>query len=321
MKVWFRLVAFTMLGFSVSPGVLAQAYPTKPIRLVVPVAPGGNLDIVSRAMAERLSEAVGRPLLVENKAGANSIIGTEFVARSAPDGYTFLMVASTYIIVPSLSAKPAYDPVRDLTGVSLIAWIPQILIVNPSVPARSVRDLIAYAKVNPGKLNYGTSGGSGSHVASELFKRLAGVDIAPILYKGLAPALVDVLGGHVSMMIDTISTSTTHVREGKVRALGVTSPGRSALFPDVPSISETIPGYESRIFNAMMAPVGTPKPIVDRMHREIARVVQSADLQNRFAQQGVEMTASASPEQFSDFIKTDYERWSKVIREAGIKAE
>jgi len=300
---------------------LAQTYPTKPIRLVVPVAPGGNLDIVSRAVAERLTEAVGRPLLVENKAGANSIIGTDFVIRAAPDGYTFLMIASTYIITPSLMSKPPYDPVRGLSGVSLFAWIPQILVMHPSVPARSVKDLIAFAKANPGKLNYGTSGGSGSHVASELFKRLAGVDITPILYKGLAPALVDVLGGHVSMMIDTVSTSSSHVREGKVRALGVTSPARSALFPDVPAIAETIPGYESRIFNAMMAPVGTPKAVIDRMHREIAKVVQIAELQNRFAQQGVEMTASASPEQFDEFIKSDYERWSRVIKDAGIKAE
>ena len=299
----------------------AQNYPNKPVRMVVPVAPGGNLDIISRAVADRLSQQLGQPMLVENRAGANSAIGTEFVAKSAPDGHTYLMIASTFIITPGIMAKVPYDPVRDFAGVSLIAWIPQILVVHPSVPAQNVKELIAWAKASPGRLNFATSGGSGSHIASELFSRQAGIQSVPVLYKGSAPALTDVVGGHVAMMIDTLSTSSAHVREGKLRALGVTSPTRSTLFPDVPTISETLPGYEARIFNAMVAPAATPKAIVDRMHREIVRVVQSPDLLARFSQQGVELSASASPEQFSDFIRSDYQRWGRVIRDAGIKVD
>jgi len=320
MKVAKTLAAALLVGLT-SQSVQSQSYPAKPVRLVVPVAPGGNLDIVSRAMAERLSAQMGKPMLVENRAGANSIIGTVFVAKSPADGYTYLMMASTFIITPSIMPKMPYDPVKDFAGVSLIAWIPQILVVHPSVPAKTVKELIAYGKANPGKLNFASSGGSGSHIASELFGRQAGIELVPVLYKGSALALTDVVGGHVAMMIDTLSTSSVHVKDGKLRALGVTSPARSVLFPDIPTINETIPGYEARIFNAMMAPAGTQKTILDRMHSEIQRAVQVPGMQSRFSQQGVELTASTSPEQFNEFIQLDYQRWAKVIKEAKIKAE
>jgi len=294
-------------------------FPAKPLRLIVAAAPGGNLDLIGRAVAQRLTEALGRPMVVDNRPGASSTIGADLVARSAPDGYTYLMAAPSFVVAPLMMRNPPYDPVRDFTGVSLIATLPQMLVVHPSLPAKTVRELIALAKARPGELNCVTSGnGSGSHLAMELFDRQAGVRMTRIPYGGDAPALVQLLGGQVSVKFDNLSTSMTHVAAGRLRALGVTTPKRLALLPDVPAIAETLPGYEASIFNGMVAPAATPKEPVARVHAEIARFTQAPDIRSRFAQQGVELQSSTTPEQFGDYIRTEYARMAKLIREAGI---
>jgi tripartite-type tricarboxylate transporter receptor subunit TctC len=300
----------------------AQTYPIKPIRLVVSVQPGGNLDLIGRSVADKVSEGLGQRMFVENRPGANSTIGLASVARSAPDGYTLVMVAQSALIAPKMMRNPTFDPVRDFAGVSLIATLPQMLVVHPSLPAKSVKELIALAKAHPGELNCGSSGnGSGSHLALELFNRMAGVRMMRIPYNGDGPAIIDLLGGQVPVKFDNLSTSLPHVRAGRLRALGVTSPNRSALLPGVPSISETVPGFQASIFNGMMAPAGTPSEILSRVHAEIVKFVQAPDIRARFANQGVELQASASPQDFTAFMKTEYVRWSKVMEDAGIKPE
>jgi tripartite-type tricarboxylate transporter receptor subunit TctC len=305
-----------------APIAHAQTYPAKPIRLIVSVQPGGNLDLIGRSVADKVSEGLGQRMYVENRPGANSTIGLASVARAAPDGYTFVMVAQSGLIAAMMMRNPPYDPVRDFAGVSLIATLPQILVVHRSLPVASVKELIALAKARPGELNCSSSGnGSGSHLALELFNRMAGVRITRIPYNGDGPAIIDLLGGQVPMKFDNVSTSLTHVRAGKLRAIGVTSPGRSALLPDVPAISETVPGFQMSIFNGMMAPAATPPEILARVHAEVAKFVAAPEIRNRFASQGVELQASATPEQFTAYIKAEYAKWAKVLDDAGIKAE
>jgi tripartite-type tricarboxylate transporter receptor subunit TctC len=315
-------IALVALFGGVIRDALAQTYPGKPIRLVVSVQPGGNLDLIGRSVADKVSEGLGQRMFVENRPGANSTIGLAGVARSAPDGYTFVMVAQSALIAPRMMRNPTFDPVRDFAGVSLIATLPQMLVVHPSLPAKSVKELIALAKARPGELNCSSSGnGSGSHLALELFNRMAGVRMMRIPYNGDGPAIIDLLGGQVPVKFDNLSTSLPHVRAGRLRALGVTSPTRSALLPGVPSISETVPGFQASIFNGMMAPAGTPPEILNRVHAEIVKFVQAPDIRARFANQGVELQSSASPQDFTAFIKTEYVRWSKVMEDAGIKPE
>jgi tripartite-type tricarboxylate transporter receptor subunit TctC len=303
--------------------LMAQAFPAKPVRIVVPVAAGGNLDNVTRAVAQKLTEQLGRQVIVENRAGASGIVGAEHVAKSAADGYTYLSIANTFASAPALVRGVGYDPVRDFAGVSLTGWLPQILVVNPSVPARSVKELIALAKRQPHALTYGTAGtGATGHIAAELFSLQAGIKMTHVPYKGNAPALIDVLSGQISLMFDTISTSIQHVKVGKLRALGVTSPQRSPLFPELPTISEAaLPGYEAAIFNAIIAPAGTARDIRVRMHAEIAKAVREQDLISRFLQQGVELTASESADHCTGFVRAEVEKYAKLVKQAGIQAE
>ncbi len=297
----------------------AQTYPTRPVRLVVAVAPGGNLDMVGRAAAQALAEGLGRPVIVENRPGANSTIGADYVARSAPDGYTLLMCAATLLIGPRMMAHPPFDPTRDFAGVSQITTLPQMLVVHPSLPIRDTKELIAFAQARPGEINYATSGnGSGSHMAMELFMRQAKVRLTRIPYNGDGPALVNLIGGQVPVKFDNLSTSIGHVRAKRLRALGVTTPKRTELLPEVPAISETLPGFEASIFNGMVAPAGTPTDILARLHGEIVKFVQSPASRSRFAQLGVELQASPSPEHFTAFLRAEYARFSKLIEEAGI---
>jgi len=314
------LRAIALVIFSGSLG--AQQYPAKPVRLIVPAAPGGNLDLVARAAAQKMTEGLGRAVLVENRPGANAVIGSELVARAAPDGYTFLMMSTSFLIAPLLMRDPPYHPVRDFAGVSLVATLPQMLVVHPSLPVKSVRELIALARSRPGELNCATSGnGSGSHLALERFKLAAGVRLNRIPFSGDAPAIVQLVGGQIPVKFDNLSTSIPHVNAGRLRALGITTPKRSELLPDVPAIAETLPGYEASIFNGMAAPAAVPREILARVHAEITRFTQTADIRSRFAQQGVELHASATPEEFSAFIKTEYPRYAKLVKEAGITAE
>ncbi len=315
------LIAFAAGSAMLAPAA-AQPYPTRPIRLVVSVQPGGNLDMVGRSVADKVSAGLGQRMFVENRPGANSTIGFGSVARAAPDGYTYIMVAQSALVAPRMMRNPPYDPVRDFAGVSHIATLPQLLVVHPSLPVKSVREFIALARARPGELNCATSGnGSGSHLALALFSRTAGVRVMRIPYNGDGPAIIDLLGGQVPVKFDNVSTSLQHVRGGRLRALGVTSAARSALLPEVPAISETVPGFQASIFNGMLAPAATPPEMLARVHAEIVKFTQAPDIRKRFAGQGVELQASATPEAFSAFIQSEYARWARVMEEAGIKPE
>ena len=302
--------------------VFAQAWPSKPLRIVVPLAAGGNMDMVTRTIAQKLGENLGQQVVVENRPGVNSVTGTEFVARAAADGYTYLMMSGTFLTTPILTRNVAYDPLRDFTGVTLIAWFPQLMVIHPSLPARSVQELIALAKAHPGDINYAAAGTSSvGDLATVLFNRQAAIRMTPILYKGNSLALIDVVGGQVSLMLGALGPALPYVKSGRLRALGVSTPRRSSLLPEVPAIAETLPGYEASLFTAMVAPAGTPREIVARVHSEIVKIAQMPELGNRLVQQGLELAVSRSPEEFTAFIKSDYARWAKVIREAGINVE
>ena len=315
-------LALTLAACGVVTSAHAQTYPTRPIRLIVSVQPGGNLDLMGRSVADYASTGLGQRMIVENRPGANSTIGLGSVARAAPDGYTLVMVAQSALVAARMMRNAPYDPVRDFAGVSLIATLPQMLVVHPSLPVKNVKEFIALAKARPGEINCSTSGnGSGSHLALELFTRMAGVRIMRIPYNGDGPAIIDLLGGQVPVKFDNLSTSLAHVRGNKLRALGITSPTRSALLPDLPAIAETVPGFQASIFNGMLAPAATPPEMLARVHGEIVKFTQAPDIRARFANQGVELQASATPAAFSSFIKSEYARWSKVLDDAGIKAE
>jgi len=312
------LGALFVAGILAAPAI-AQNYPARTVRLVVSVAPGGNLDLMGRATAQALTEALGRQVIVENRPGANSTIGADNVARSAPDGYSLLMIAGTFLIGPLMMNNPPFDPLRDFTGISQIAVLPQMLVVHPSMPLRSVQAVIDLAKARPGELNYATSGnGSGSHMAMEFFMRQAQIKLTRIPYNGDGPALVNLLGGQVPVKFDNLSTSIGHVQAGRLRALGVTTPKRTELLPQVPAISETLPGYSASIFNGMVAPAATSKDVLARLHGEIARFTQSPQNRAKFERLGVELQASPSPEQFTAFLKAEYARYARLIEEAGI---
>ena len=309
--------------FQAAVGVAgAQPYPSKPIRMVVPFAGGGALDNIARALAKSLTETLGQPVFVENRPGANSVIGTVAVARSAPDGYTLLIQATAFLIVPGMMQGASYDPLKEFTPVSNIAYVSQILVVHPSVPAKTVAELIALAQARPTELNYGSGGaGTSSHMANELLMRQAGVQFTHIPYKGNAPALVDVLGGRLQMMSDNVPTALPHVTAGRLRALGVTSAKRLPLLPDVPAIGETVRGYEASIFQALFAPANTPKEIVARLHAGVAKFTNDPANKERQTQQGVDLDSGESPERFAAQLAVDYEKWSTIVRQAGIKIE
>ena len=295
----------------------AQTYPSKPIRMIVAVQPGGNLDMMGRAVAQGLSERLGHPVIVENRPGANTIIGTTFVAKSAPDGYTMMMVSPSFVVAPVMQSAP-YDPLKDFTGVSLVGTLPQVLVVHPSVPVKNVKELIALAKARPDQLICVTSGnGSGSHLALELFRRQAKVKMMRVAYNGDAQAIIQLLGGHASVKFDNFTTSIPHINSRRLRALGVTTAKQSALLPGVPAISETLPGYESGIFNGVAMPAATPKDIVTRLQTEITRWAQAPENRAKFAQQGVELVGSTS-DQFNALIRAESGRLSTLIKEAGI---
>src|SRR5438876_10943052 len=259
------MLRFLILVAALTAGhAAAQTYPVKPIRLIVPLVPGGNQDIVARAVAEELSKGLGQQVVVENRPGQSAIIGTQFVKSAPPDGYTLLSIAVTFARVPAVVTAAGYDPRTDFTGVSLVCRIPQLLVVNANNPARTVQDLIAQAKAKPGELSYGSSGnGSTGHVAAELFMRMTGVKLLHVPYKGNAQALVDVLGGQITMMFDQVSTSGGHVKAGKLRALGVTTLERSPLFPEVPTLDEQgLKGYEDVTWNGIVAPAAVPRDVL-----------------------------------------------------------
>ena len=297
------------------------SYPAKTVRIIVPVAAGGNVDLIARALAQQISESVGEPVLVENRPGASSLVGTQYVAKTAPDGYTLLAVANTFAVAPSIVSSPGYDPFRDFAAVSLTCLVPQLLVANPALPARSVKDLVALAKARPGEITYATSGaGSTGHMAAELFSRQVGIRMLHVPYKGNAQAIVDVIGGQVMIMFDQISTSEPHVKAGKLRALAVTSRTRSPLFPEVATVDEAgVPGFEDITFNGLMAPAGTAREVRLRMQQEVAKA--AVRVRDRFIERGVEIKASASPEEFASLVKTEFDKKAKLARDAHIRID
>ncbi len=322
-----RLFAFlAMIAVLLAGGeAVALDYPTKTVQIIVPTAAGGNLDLVARALAQELSQTLGQKVIVDNRPSASSLVGSQLVARAAPDGYTLLITHSTTVTAPSIIKNAGYDPVKDFAHVSQTCWLPLILVVNPKLPAKSVQELIAYIKANPGKLNVAHAGlGTSGHMAWELFNQHLGgnLKVVQVPYKGSAPALMDVIGGQVDLSFDTISTSIQHVKAGKVRALGLAGRKRFQIFPGLPTVAEAgLPGYDPSIFNGISAPAGTPRVVLARLQREIAKAVRKPEICDRFLALGVEMTASESPEQYSEFIRQQTERMAKLVRDAGIKPE
>jgi tripartite-type tricarboxylate transporter receptor subunit TctC len=322
MKRMYLLVSCVLVT-AYSVNLLGQGYPSRPIRLVVPLVPGGNLDIVARAVAQRLGEGLGQQIIVENRPGASSLVGTQFVGKAAPDGYTLLAIANTFTSVPAVIANPGYDPVKDFTGVTMTCKVAQVLVINPSLPVKSIKDLVALAKARPGELSYASSGnGSTGHFAAELFNQKAGLKMLHVPYKGNAQALVDIIAGQVMMMYDQVSTSSPLVRAGKLRALAVTSSTRSSLFPDLPTINEAgVKGYEAITFNGLLAPAGTPREILSRLQGDVAKIVAVPALRNNFLERGVELTASTSPDEFTTYIRNEVIANAKLARNAGITAQ
>ena len=327
MKQIFKRLCF---GLSVSAlliaapqGTFAQSYPTKPIRLLVPYAAGGATDIMARVVAQKLSENLGQQVVVENRPGAGGNIAADAVAKAAPDGYTlFFGSTGPLVINPSLYAKLSFDPVKDFAPIGLVGDMPLFLVVPVSQPVHSIKDLIALAKAKPGQLNYASSGvGGTTHLAMELFKTTAGVDILHIPYKGTAAGVADMLAGNIQVMFDVMATSGPHVKTGKLRFIGVTTTKRSAFAPDVPTIADAgFPGFEATFWTGFLAPAGTPREIINKLSAELAKVIALPELRERFATLGMEPRTSNS-EQFAAFIRSETVKWAKVVRDSGAKAD
>jgi tripartite-type tricarboxylate transporter receptor subunit TctC len=302
------------------PAFAQQDYPAKTVHIVVPFAPGGSTDIFARYIADKLAIALSQPVVVENRAGAGGNIGAEVVARAAPDGYTLLMATTGVMAINNaLYPNMSYDAAKDLEPVIFVASITNVLVVPPELPANSVRELIALAKEKPGALSFGSSGaGSSTHLSSELFKSMAGIDILHVPYKGSSQALTDLMTGRISMIIDNMPGAISFIRAGRLRALGVTGSKRSPALPDVPTIAEAgLPGYESLSWSGIAVPAGTSKEVIARLNREIATILTQSDIRDKFAQAGAD-PVGGSPQQFADHIRGEREKWSKLIRERGV---
>lgn len=309
-------------AFALPAPALAQDFPTKPIRLVVPQPAGGPTDIVARLVAQKLTERLGQQVVVDNKPGAGSNIGTDIVAKAPRDGYTLVVGTVQHIVNAHLFGTLPFDPVRDFAPVSLMTKAHIVLVVNPDVPVKSVRDLIAYAKATPGGIAWASAGnGSTSHLTLELLKVEAGIPATHVPYKGTQPALTDVIGGRVPVMFDGVVTSLPQIKAGKLRPLAVASLTRSPLLPDVPTMTEAgVPGFESVGLAGILAPSGTPPAVVDRLSKEIAAILRTPDVRSQLETMGLEIVAS-TPSEFATYIEADSKKWGKIIKDAGVKVE
>jgi len=306
-----------------APAGGAQGFPDRPVKLVVPFPPGGPLDVTGRLIAQQLTQAWGQSVVVENKPGAGGNIGADLVAKSAPDGYTVLMGAlSTHAVNPSLYAKMPYDAVKDFAPITLLATTPNVLVVSPSLPVNSVKDLVAYARAHPGKLSFGSgSNGSAGHLAGELFKVDTGTDIVHIPYKGGAPATQALLAGDVQFMFDNLANATAQVKAGKLKALAVTTAERSKLAPDLPTMAEAgLPGFDISTWYGLMAPAGTPKDVIARWNAEVVKILNTPEVRERLAAQGAE-AAPTTPEQFAAFIQREIPKYARIVKASGAKVD
>jgi len=301
----------------------AQAWPSKPIKWIVPFAPGGTTDILARTVAEKLAPVLGQPVVIENKPGAGGGVGAEFTAKAAPDGYTIMGgTISTHAINASLYNKLPYDPVKDFVAITLIARVPNMLVVNPAIPASNVKELIALLKANPGKYSFASSGnGTSQHLSGELFKSMAGLEMQHIPYKGSPPALQDVMGGQVAMTFDNITTAWPLAKAGKLRALAVTTATRSAIAPDVPTLAESgLPGFEVGSWQGVFAPAGTPPEIVKRLNVEIVKILNLPDVKEKLTGLGAEPVGNSS-EEFSAMVKAEVVKWADVVKKSGARVD
>jgi tripartite-type tricarboxylate transporter receptor subunit TctC len=315
MKKWLWVLVFW------SGVAFSQTYPNKPIRLVVPFPPGGSNDIVARMLGTQLGEKLGQSVVIENKGGAGGVLGTDGVAKAAPDGYQVLLISVAYAFAPALYKTLPYDPLTAFAPITIVGRGPSVLTVHPSVPANSVQELIALAKKSPGKLNYASAGvGSFQHLSAALFMNQAGIDVVHIPYKGGGPAMADVMGGQAQMVKPSLIQVVPHIKSGRLKALGTSGTRRSSLLPDVPAIAETLPGYESQNWWGLLVPAHTPQPIVERLYAATSEVLQSKETGKRMETEGAE-TVRMTPAEFGRFIAAELAKWSKVARDVGIQAE
>jgi tripartite-type tricarboxylate transporter receptor subunit TctC len=314
--------ALTLVGLTVPDAVLAQDYPTRPVKIIVPFGAGGPADVYSRVLAQHLSDALKQPFVVEDRPGAGSIIGTDAAAKSPPDGYTLLAMSNTHTTNESLIPNKPFQLMRDFVPVAGINYSDLVMVIHPSVPAKDLKEFIAYAKSKPGELNYASSGtGTPYHMAAELFKAMSGTDLVHVPHKASGEMRNSVIGGHVQMAFDAITTMAPNVKAGQVRALGTSAAKRSSVLPEIPTIGEAgVAGYESTIWLGIMAPAGTPKAIIDRLNAEINKVVTRPDVKEAWDQQGA-VPLVMTPGEFETYLRADIEKWAQVVKTAGLRAE
>jgi len=315
-----RTLLILLLGLS-APAVLAQAYPARPVRMVVPFAPGGGVDVTARILAQQLTERVKQPFLVENRTGASGIIGTEYVAKSAPDGYTLLVGSQTTQAVVPAMYKVSYDTARDFTGVTEIARSPLMIVIHPSLPVKTVADLIKLAKARPGELSFGAASGGTPHLAGELFKLTAKIDLLFVPYKGEGPAIADAMGGQISMVFSNLPVALPQARGGRLRGLAVTSAQRVPGATEFPTVAESgLPGFEAFTWFGCFAPAATPREIIARLNADSVAALNAAEVKDKMAAQGLFVTANA-PEPFNAFVKKEIARWTKIVKDANVKPQ
>jgi tripartite-type tricarboxylate transporter receptor subunit TctC len=321
MRIWNALlVTAAVLGLAPAQ---AQTYPNRAITLVIPFAPGGSTSIVGRGVADKMGELLGEKVVVDNRPGAGGTVGTKGVAKSEPDGYTLVLgYTGTLAIGPSLYKNVGYDPRKDFAPIGMIGNAPNSLVVNPSFPAKTVAELIAYAKANPGKVNFGSAGaGTASHITGEYFARAAGITLVHVPYKGTGPAMTDLLGGHIPMAFAPIPASHANIAAGTLRGLAVTSTTRSSLLPDVPTIAESaLPGFDASLYYGLAAPAGTPRPIIDKLNKALREALASDVVKKQLALDGTEITAG-TPEDYADFIDKDEKKWAGLVKASGVEQE
>jgi tripartite-type tricarboxylate transporter receptor subunit TctC len=319
---WTSRLGLSILAVAVALPAMAQGWPARPVRIVVPFGAGGPADVYARVVGQALTEALGQQFVIDNKPGAGAVIGTDIVAKSAPDGYTLLMMSNTHTVNESLMPKKPFELMRDFVAVAPVNASDLVLVVNPAVKATTLRELIALAKANPGKLNYASSGpGTPYHMAGELFKSMAGVDIVHVPYKGSSGARTGVLGGQVEMMFDAVTVMSEHIRAGKVRALATTGKVRSSVLPEVPTVDEAgVPGYDAVIWLGIMAPKGTPPAIVSKLNAEITRIVQDPAVKADWAKQGA-VGMAMTPGAFTRFLEDDIVKWAHVVKVSGARPD
>jgi len=316
-----KIFALACLLVTLATAAAAQDYPTKPVRLIIPFPPGGSNDVVGRMIATHMGEHLGKQVVVDNRSGAGGVIGTELAANAAPDGYTLLIISLAHAVNPWLY-KPNYDPIKSFTPIGILASGPNVLAINPSLPVNSVKELVALAKQKPGELQYASAGvGSFQHVGGELFKLEAGVDMLHVPFKGGGPAMIDVIGGHTQLVFSSLVQTTPHIKSGKLKALATGGTKRNPVLPDVPTIAEAgVPTYEAVNWWGVVAPAGTPQPIIDKVYKAITAVQASPEVQKQFSQEGAEIVQMSPPE-FGTFMEKEMKKWERVVKEGHIKAE